>query len=73
MDEKIIALISQLSGDASTLVIWYMSLDIVKTLVREAGSVGCAWVITTTIYRCWKLTTDYYTDENHIRYERYNK
>jgi hypothetical protein len=40
MDKEIIELLKSLAGNAETLVIWYMVLDLAKTLIGWAGGNG---------------------------------
>jgi hypothetical protein len=45
MDKEIIELIKGLAGNAETVVIWYMALDVAKVVIGWLGALGMAYVI----------------------------
>lgn len=51
MDQKIIELLSQLSGDASQLVAWYLGYLFFSKLVGWVGGVGLAFVLGRVVLR----------------------
>jgi hypothetical protein len=44
MDKEIIELLKSLAGNAETLVIWYMALDLAKTLISWSGAIAMAYM-----------------------------
>ena len=57
MDKEIIELLKSLAGDATTLVIWYMALDLAKHIITWCGLAACAWAIAKSATTGWAWLT----------------
>lgn len=58
MDKGIIELLKSLAGNAETLVIWYMALDLAKTVISWSGAIAMAYMFGRGISATWKWISE---------------